>query len=196
MLKQWKKSGLTKEVFFRQNKDARQWRDLRRNHGADGDEGWCNYKAAGYALWLLNSSSLEVSTLVRNYKDRYIRRHPNLSKPAIEQLQTQIWDGIILQMIEEFTARGIQLNPNRSESKYGANWSEILAFMRNVCSKKIGFGIQLDFAELTRNRYLGGSGIAAIAKCNLESGIYLIAGFNLDRSMGHAVVLEVHDTKM
>jgi hypothetical protein len=44
------------------------------------------------------------------------------------------------------------------------------------------------------NRYRhGGSGVEALRKCNLETGVYLAAGFDVDRNIGHCVVLQVED---
>jgi len=97
-------------------------------------------------------------------------------------------------MIEEFQERGLKHNANRTETKCGATWPEVLAFTRRLCSKKVGVGINLDFQEFCKNRYKGkGATVAAVAALHLEPGIYLLSGFYFDRKVGHCVVLEVHD---
>jgi hypothetical protein len=69
----------------------------------------------------------------------------------------------------------------------------VLAFIRKVCSKRVGHGIPIDYNVLSKNWDRGGARLNAFARCKLETGIYLMAGFNLDRSAGHCVVLEVED---
>jgi hypothetical protein len=68
----------------------------------------------------------------------------------------------------------------------------VLAFIQRVCSKKVGHNIKVDYKELGRNRNVnGGKGIEAIKRCQLEQGIYLLAGFNKLQDAGHCVVLQV-----
>jgi len=99
-------------------------------------------------------------------------------------------------MIQAFQEEGLKQNPNRDEIKCGTRWPEVLAFIRRVCSKKVGFNIKLDFKALSKNLSQGGKGIAALAKCNLEVGIYLLAGHNIAQDAGHCVVLDVEQDRV
>jgi hypothetical protein len=95
-------------------------------------------------------------------------------------------------MIEDFQSAGVKRNPYRDELKYGTKWSETKVFIMWLCGKKM-FKIKLDFTVLAKNRDQNGVGIDALARCKLEPGIYMLAGFDRGRNSGHCVVLEVHD---
>jgi hypothetical protein len=113
---------------------------------------------------------------------------------AIELLTGR--DLVTAQMITDWEAEALKRNPYRTELKCGTKWPELLAFIRNLCSKKIGFGIPLDFELLSKNHNVNISvGLDRLAKCRLEPGIYIMAGFYPARDAGHCVVLEVHDDR-
>ena len=61
-----------------------------------------------------------------------------------------------------------------------------------LCGKK-RCKIKLDFTVLAKNRDQNGVGLDALARCKLEPGIYILAGFDRDRKAGHCVVLEVNE---
>lgn len=142
---------------------ARNVLDFTRNAGADGEEGWCSFRAVGVAIELLTGKQV-----------------------------------VTPEFIMAFQERGIKKNPKRTEVKYGTRWPEVYAFIRDVCSRKVGFNIPYDQEELLKNRAgkHGGSGINALKRCNLEPGIYLVAGVDENRTMGHCVVLEVQDDRV
>jgi len=95
-------------------------------------------------------------------------------------------------MIETFQEAGLKRG-GREETKHGTRWKEVASFIRQVCSKKVGHNINLDFKTLSKNIYegSGGIGVAALKSLNLSPGIYLLAGFYTNRAAGHCVVLEV-----
>jgi hypothetical protein len=96
-------------------------------------------------------------------------------------------------MIEDFQQEGLKRHPNREETKCGTRWPEVLAFIQRLCSKKGGLNIKVDYKELARNRSCGGAGVEAVKKCNLEYGVYLLAGHNLTQNAGHCVVLHIEE---
>jgi hypothetical protein len=110
---------------------------------------------------------------------------------ALEMVTRRHLD-VLDSMIEEFQSTGLKLNPHRDELKYGTKWSETRAFIMRLCGKKM-FKIKLEFTVLAKNRNQNGVGLDALARCKLEPGIYMLAGFDRGRDAGHCVVLEVHD---
>jgi hypothetical protein len=152
---------LKKSEFYKTDPHAREFLDLTKLAGADGD-GWCSFRAVGLAIELLTGRDL-----------------------------------VTTQMITDWEERALERNPYRSKLKCGTKWPELLAFTRNLCSKKIGFNIPLDFSMLAVNRNVNVSvGLDRLAKCRLEPGIYIMAGFYPGRDAGHCVVLEVHDNEV
>jgi hypothetical protein len=159
----WKRSGLPKNKFYQDDEAARDVLDFSRRAGADGDQGWCSFRAVGVAIELLMGKQIVTPEYITAFQERGLKRHPT-----------------------------------RSEVKYGTRWPEVYAFIRDVCSRKVGYNIPYDQEELLKNRAGKhcGSGIDALRRCNLEPGIYLVAGLNEYKTMGHCVVLEVQDDRV
>jgi len=206
-LVKWKKSGMTRSDYFTKHPAARPFLEVRKNISADGDKGWCSFRAVGVALELLTKRMVVSTKTIRDFRAqgaKIMKKHKREPLPATAEVSTEE----ITKVLESWGIKGnqpeeIDKDTDKENStdddediKYGAKWPEVLYFTRMICSKKVGHDIPLDFNELSKNLSQGGKSIDALKKLNLGPGVYLVAGFYANMSCGHCVVLEVLDDRV
>ena len=179
-IRKWLKSGLKKTRYYKIDPAAEQYLNLRKCIAADGDKGWCAFKAVGLAFELLTRRNPVNAYVIEAFQAEGVKRR-NLQK--MKQVTPDL-----LRDLEKLDLKKEDIIDD--EAKSGTRWPEINRFIQHVC--KMDGKIRVNEQELARNRYCrGGTGLDALRRCNLEDGVYLVAGFYHNMSAGHCVVLEL-----
>jgi hypothetical protein len=76
MLKKMNELGMTKREFFKKFPEARAFNDLRKHIAADGD-GWCSFRAVGYALYMLTGRDFVTTPMIEEFQARGLERNPH-----------------------------------------------------------------------------------------------------------------------
>ena len=84
MIREWKKSKLSREIFFSHHKEGRAYvqrrRKEKRAHGDDGSDMWCAFKAVGTALEILTGKNFVSKEVIEEFVRAGQKRRPGIKE--------------------------------------------------------------------------------------------------------------------